>query len=111
MAGMQKYCKSQKTAMKLKNINLFEGQIGSICRRFDDFVFDQAKKIDNDLSLNFADFGVDQVLHSIEGPNLVPLHALLASDHPSSSKMTSSISVSPHQILPVKIHQNLAPHL
>ena len=29
MAGMQKYCKSQKAAMKLKNINLFEGQIGS----------------------------------------------------------------------------------
>ena len=76
---MQKYCKSQKAAMKLKNINLFEGQIGSICRRFDDFVFDQAKKIDNDLSLNFADFGMDQVLHSLEGPNLVTpcMHCLL----------------------------------
>ena len=71
--------KSQKVVMKLKNINSFEGQIGSICRGCDDSVFDQAKKIDDDLLVDFADFGVDLVLQSIEGPNLVApcMHCLL----------------------------------
>ena len=57
--------------MKLKNINSFEGRIGSICRGFDNSAFDQAKTIDDDLLVDIADFGVDLVVQSIEGPNLV----------------------------------------
>ena len=56
--------------MKLKNINLFEGRIGSICCGFDDSVLDlvfEVEKIDDGLLVDFADFGVDSVLQSIEG--------------------------------------------
>ena len=67
--------------MKLKSINSFEGQVGFICLRFDDTVFDRAEKIDDDLLVDFADFGVDLVLQSIKGFNLVTfsIHCLLLS--------------------------------
>ena len=50
--------------MKLKNINLFEGPVGSICGGFDDVYCLRVEKID-DFLVDFADFCVDSMLQSI----------------------------------------------
>ena len=55
----------------MENIISYEGRLGSICYGFCDTVFDRVETIDDDLLVDFADFGLDMVLQCIEGPNLV----------------------------------------
>ena len=56
--------------MKLKTINLLEGQVGAICRGIKNTDFDRVEMIDDNLLVNFAGFGVDSVLRSIDARDL-----------------------------------------
>ena len=51
--------------------NSFEGRVRSITCGFDNIVFNRAEKIDDDLLVDFPDFGADSALQGIEGLGLV----------------------------------------